>query len=106
MNWTKILSIVGGISASLALVATIIAGYNTITTDEELMAAKKEIITEMRREVVRNRGVMISALQRTADDLLWDMQGLDQTSDLFKHLSEKHRQITREIEELKDENNP
>ena len=106
MNWTKILSIVGGISATVALLATIIAGYNTLTTDEELMSAKQEIVTEMRREVVKNRGVMISTMQREADDILWDMSGMDENSDKYRHLSEKHRAITRQIEELRNESTP
>ena len=104
MSLTKILSIIGGASATVALFATFIAGYNTLATDDELEAAKQEIVSEMRREVVRNRGVMISTMQREADDLLWDMQGLEMSSDLYKHLAEKHRDITRQIESLRNEN--
>jgi hypothetical protein len=106
MNWTKILSIVGGVSAAAALVATIIAGYNVLTTDEELVAVKHEIISEMRREVVKNRGVMISSMQREADDILWQMSLEDENSDKYRYLSEKHRTITREIEELKNGQTP
>ena len=49
---------------------------------------------------------MISNMQREADDMLWDMEGLDQHTDLYKHLAEKHRTITRDIEDLKNENTP
>lgn len=104
MNWTKILSIVGGISATIALFATLITGYKTLATDEELFTAKHEIISEMRREVVKNRGVMKSTMQREADDILWEMSEIDPNSDKYKHLAEKHRDIIRQIEELKNEN--
>lgn len=106
MNWTKILSIIGGISAVVALVATLIAGYDTLTTDAELLQTKQDIISEMRREVVKNRGVMMSTMQREADDILWDLEGMDPTTDLYKHLAEKHRDITRQIEDLKHESSP
>lgn len=106
MNWTKVLSIIGGLSAAVALAATLITGYNTLATDQELLQTKQEIISELRREVVKSRSVMISNMQREADDMLWDMEGLDQHTDLYKHLAEKHRNITRDIEDLKNESTP
>jgi len=106
MNWAKVLSIFGGISAVVALAGTLIAGYNTMATDDELLATKHEIVGELRREVVKNRGVMISNMQREADDILWDMESVDPNTDLHRHLAEKHRQISRQIEELKNGNTP
>jgi len=102
----KIWSIIGGISAIVALVATLISGYDSLTTDTELADAKKDIIVEMRREVVKNRGAMISIIQQSADDLLWDMQQMDQTTELYKYKLDKHNQLLKQIEELKDEDSP
>lgn len=67
-----------------------------------LVNAKNEIITEMRREVVLNRSVMIEAMQREADDLDFQMELLRAKGETIpRYMKEKHLLIIRQIEEIR-----
>jgi len=67
-----------------------------------LVDIKNEIINEMRREVAKNRTVMIASMQRDADDLEFQMMEYEHKKQPApRFIIEKHKQITRQIEELK-----
>lgn len=73
------------------------------TKADDLEAVKNEIINELRQEVSKNRAVMIASMQRTADDI--EFQMMEHESDGTKvprFLIEKHKQIIRQIEDLKE----
>jgi len=57
----------------------------------------------MRREVSKNRAVMIASMQRSADDIEFQIMEHEQNGDKVpRFLIEKHKQITRQIEDLQD----
>lgn len=102
------MSIVAGISAVLALVGGIIAFDSRYSKEtditEKLTNAKTEIISEMRREVVKNRSVMIAAMQREADDLEYQITRLERSGEpVPRYMSDKHKQILRQITTLRNE---
>lgn len=66
--------------------------------DAKLSTMQTTIISEMRNEVTINRTAMISNMQRDADDLEYEMSLLDTPP---RYMIEKHKQILRDIEELK-----
>ena len=106
----KPMNIIGGVTAALALVGSIIAFDARYAKQEDflqgLAEVKNEIINEMRREVVKNRTVMINAMQREADDLEYQMMELEKDNkDVPRYMSEKHKQILRQIEALRDDEN-
>ena len=96
------MNIIGGTSAALALIAAILAADARYTKHDDLVDIKNEIINEMRREVAKNRTVMIASMQRNADDLEFQMMDYEQQhKPTPRFIIEKHKQITRQIEELK-----
>jgi len=98
----NIMNIVGGITAALALISAIIAADARYTKSDDLTTVKNEIINEMRNEVTKNRTVMISSMQRDADDLEFMMMEFEQKKKpVPRYILEKHKQIIRQIEELK-----
>lgn len=100
----NIMNIIGGISAVLALIGGIIAADGRYTKNDDLTTVKNEIINEMRTEVTKNRTVMISSMQRDADDLEFMMMEFDRKKqETPRYVIEKHKQIIRQIEELKND---
>lgn len=104
----KPMSIIAGVSAVVALIGGIIAFDSRYAKQEDfsskLSDVKDQIIDEMRREVVKNRSVMISAMQREADDLEFQISILERgNQEVPRYMTEKHKLITREIEGLKHE---
>lgn len=104
----KPMNIVAGITAVLGLIGGIIAFDSRYAKQEDfvnaLSAVKTEIINEMRSEVVKNRSVMINAMQREADDLEYQMVELEKNNKpVPRYMSDKHKQILRQIEALKDD---
>lgn len=98
----NIMNIVGGITAVLAVIGGVITFDTRYTKDDDLQTVKNEIINEMRREVTKNRAVMIGSMQRDADDLEYKMLEFEQTNKpVPRYIVEKHKQIIRQIEELK-----
>ncbi len=102
------MNLIAGITAILALIGGIIAFDARYAKEseitEKLVSIKNDIINEMRREVVKNRSVMISAMQREADDLEYRTVVLENDNKpVPRYISDKFKQITRQIEELKDD---
>jgi len=98
----NVMNIIGGVTAVLALISAIIAADGRYTKEDDLQGIKNEIINEMRREVAKNRTVMIASMQRDADDLEFQMMDYEQKNKpVPRFIREKHKQITRQIEELK-----
>jgi len=96
------MNIIGGATAVVALITAIIAADARYTKNEDLQDIKNEIINEMRREVSKNRTVMIASMQRDADDLEFQMMDYEQNNKpIPRFIVEKHKQITRQIDELK-----
>ena len=101
------MKIAAGITAALALIGSII-GFDAryakqADIDSKLNNVKDQIINEMRTEIVRNRSVMISAMQREADDLEYQMMELQRHhKEVPRYMSDKHKQILRQIEALKE----
>jgi hypothetical protein len=102
----KPMNIVGGITAALALIGAIISFDARYTKVDDLVKVKIEIIHEMRQEVVKNRTVMINAMQREADDLEYQMAELEKASQpVPRYMSDKFKHIQRQIEALKNDKN-
>ncbi len=117
-------NVVAGIVTALALVSGIIGFDSRYLNDDDLKAAKiefmaetdkkytisadleavkTEIIDELRREVSKNRAVMIASMQRTADDVEFQMLEHEQDgTKVPRFLIEKHKQIIRQIEDLQE----
>lgn len=110
----KPMNVVAGITAALALFAGVIAFDTRYTKQAEFThsmeemkemveTAKTDIIDEMRQEVVKNRTVMINAMQREADDLEFRMMELEQDGKpVPRYMSDKFKQINRQIEALNE----
>ena len=99
---SNLMNLVAGITAVLAMIGGIIAADARYTKEEDLQLIKNEIINEMRREVTKNRAVMIASMQRDADDIEFQMFELEEKGEKVpRFLKEKHKQITRQIEDLK-----
>ena len=61
------------------------------------------VIKEMRLEVAKNRNAMISNMQRDADDVEFAIKKLEDANQPVPRFQiEKFKQITRDIEELKN----
>ena len=104
----KPMNIIGGITIVLSLVGGVIAFDSRYAKHEEfiltLSQLKIDIINEMRTEVVKNRTVMIQAMQREADDLDYQIKQMEKAGEpVPRYLSEKHTQIERQIEALKND---
>ena len=98
---TQIITTAG---ACVALVAGIFAIDARYTKDADLESVKNEIIRELRTEVTKNRSVMIDTMQREADDLEFQMFQLEEQGKTPpRYMVDKHKQITRDIQELKNE---
>jgi len=117
----KPVNIIVGITASLSLIAGVIAFDSRYTKQDEFTStilevnskftaiisdAKNDIIDEMRTEVVKNRSVMITSMQREADDLEFQMEILKlNAKPVPRYMIEKHKQIIRQIEALQENEN-
>jgi hypothetical protein len=98
----NLMNIVASITAVLALIGGIIAFDSRYTKQNDLLQIKDEIVEEMRREVTKNRAVMIAGMQRDADDIEFQMIEIEESGEKVpRFLKEKHKQITRQIEDLK-----
>ncbi len=101
----KPMNIIASISAVLAVVGGVIAFDSRYAKEDAMVSFKNEIISEMRREVVKNRSVMISGMQREADDIEFQIAQLEaEGKPVPRYLSDKYKQILRQIETLKNEN--
>jgi len=99
----NIMNIVAGIAAVLTMVGAVLTADSRYIKSDDLELAKNEIINEMRREVAKNRAVMIASMQRTADDLEFQMMEHEQDgTKIPRFIIEKHKQITRQIEDLQE----
>ena len=99
----SITAVIIGITMVISLFGGIIAFDSRYIKTADLESTKNEIIGEMRREVVKNRGVMIDTMQREADDIEFTMSELTRKKkEIPRYLLEKHKQIIRQIEELKN----
>jgi Mg2+ and Co2+ transporter CorA len=100
----NITAIVAGITAVLGLFAGVIAFDSRYVKSDDLENTKNEIVGEMRQEIVKNRSVMINSMQREADDLEFHISELEsKKKKVPRYLQEKLKQITRQIQELKDD---
>ena len=120
----NVMNTVGSVVAALAMIAAVISFDARYLKDEDLSVAKteflavtderytvaddlettkNEIINELRTEVSKNRSVMIASMQRTADDIEFQMMEHEQNgTKVPRFLLEKHKQILRQIEDLQD----
>lgn len=101
-------NIVAGVTAALALVGGVITFDARYAKEEQVLLnlsdVKDEIISEMRREIVKNRTVMVDGMQRDADDLEYQMvQYQSRGEPVPRFMSDKYKQITRQIETLKND---
>ena len=98
----NLMNIVAGITAVLGMIAGILAADARYTKHDDLLKIKDEIVNEMRQEVTKNRAVMIASMQRDADDIEFQMIEIEEKGEKVpRFLKEKHKQITRQIEDLK-----
>ena len=96
------MNLVAGIAAVLAMIGAVIGADARYVKYDDLQDIKNEIINEMRREVTKNRAVMIASMQRDADDIEFQMVEFEEAGKKVpRFLIEKHKQITRQIEDLK-----
>lgn len=110
MQWSPrniIITTAGTITAISTIVGAFIAIDTRYAKAEQMIvslnSAKNEIIQEMRREVVKNRAVMITQMQREADDIEWKILQIEEageTAPRFMH--DKLKLILRDIEELEN----
>jgi len=97
----NITTIVVGITAVLSVFGGVLAFDSRYLKATDLETTKNEIVGEMRREIVKNRGVMINNMQREADDLEFLISGLEAKKKIVpRYLQEKFKQINRQIKEL------
>ena len=109
MEWTPKTIIITAVG-TVTTISTIVGAFLAIDTRYakatelrvDLNYAKNEIISEMRREVVKNRSVMIASMQREADELEYQMSVLEEAEKpVPRYMQDKFKQITRQIAELK-----
>ena len=99
----SVMNIVVSITAVLGMVGGIFTLDARYTKTSELTVMKNEIIGEMRREVSMNRNVMIGSMLREADDLEYQMSEYELKNEpIPRYIIEKHNQIQREIDEIKN----
>jgi hypothetical protein len=103
----------GAIAAILGMVAAVFvfddryekaadADADQIVLTDQLTNMQTSIISEMRVEVTKNRSAMISNMQLDADDIEYEISQIERRSEeVPRHLIDKHKQILRDIEELK-----
>lgn len=101
-----ITAVVGLFGAVIGFDARYAKEEDFMSSKQELLqtieAAQRQIVDEMRAEVVKNRSVMIEGMQREADDLEYQMMELEKASKpVPRYMVEKHKQILRQIEALK-----
>lgn len=106
----KPMNIVASATAILALVGGVIAFDSRYAKEDQvndqLFAAKTEIINEMRSEVVKNRLVLIAGMQREADELEFKIQQYkDKGETPPRYMTDKYKQLIRKIAELKTNDN-
>lgn len=99
----NLMNIVAGIVTVLTMIGAVLAADARYTKQDDLQAVKNEIINEMRTEISKNRAVMIGSMQRDADDLEFMMMEFEQDDKKVpRYIIEKHKQITRQIDELQE----
>ena len=102
-NKLSLTQIITTLGATIALIGGVFAIDARYVKDADLEQAKNEIIGELRSEVAKNRWVMITSMQREADDIEFKIEQLKESGqDVPRYLKEKFKQITRTIEDLKD----
>ncbi len=99
---SKLVSIVGTIGALVGGFLAFDARYNPAPIQAQLEAAKTELITELRTEIAITRAAMLSNMLREADDIEYQISEYElNNKQPPRFLVEKHKQIIRDIEELK-----
>jgi len=94
-------NIIAVITTIIAVITAIIAADGRYTKTADLEEVKNEIISEMRREVAKNRSILIGSLQRSADDIEFQISEYvmnDKPAPRF--LIEKHKQLNRLVDDL------
>lgn len=95
----KLSSWVGAIGVIVGAVFAFDARYNTKPVIDSL---KAEIVNE----IAVNRSAMISIMQREADDIEFEMITLQAAGEQVpRYLIDKHKQLERDIEKLKKDEN-
>lgn len=98
-----IATVIGTIFAVINLDARYAKEHDVETSMQQV---EINIVKEMRTEIVKNRGVMINNMQREADDIEYEMTLLEANNqNVPRYLSDKFKQITRQIEDLRNETN-
>lgn len=95
------------VATILAMVAALFVFDDRYSKEAELQGKldvlQAAIIKEMRQEVAKNRNAMISNMQRDADDIEFAIKTLEDAGETVPRFQiEKFKQITRDIEELKN----
>lgn len=104
--WAKWGAKASTVAAILGMVAAVFVFDDRYAKEdgltEQLTSMQTSIIAEMRVEVTKNRSAMISNMQRDADDLEYEMSQIERAGNQPpRHMIDKHKQILRDIEELK-----
>ncbi len=105
-----VIKIASGIVAVLGMITAVITFDSRYSNDPVIAAFEKQtnaIVLEMRREIGFNRSAMLSNMLREADDIEFQLTGYEMRDETApRYLVEKHRQILRDIEELKSHETP
>lgn len=101
---SQVMTIIIGITVILGVFGGVLSFDSRYVKSGSLESTKNEIIGEMRREVVRNRSVMINNMQREADDVEFRISEIESKNKKApRYLLEKHKEITRQIEDIKND---
>jgi len=97
----NVMNVVGATGAIIAMITAIITADSRYIKTDELQDVKNEIIGEMRREVARNRSILIGSLQRSADDIEFQISEYENNKKpVPRFLIEKNKQLNRLVEDL------
>ena len=97
----NVANIIAAVVGVLTIIGFMFAADARYVKNLDLDSAKNEIISEMRREVARNRAILIGSLQRSADDIEFQMSEYETRGETVpRFLKEKHRQLKRLVVDL------
>jgi len=104
-KWSAWASGIAGILGLLFAVWKVDDRYVKATQfTDQLEANKIAIISETRREIVKNRTAMIYAMERDVDDLEFEINNLREAEkSVPRYLFEKQNQLRRDIENLRSQ---
>lgn len=96
---SKLAGWIGGLGIIVGAVFAFDARYNTTPAINSLKA-------EVVQEIAVNRSAMISLMQRDADDIEFEMITMESNDKpIPRYLIDKHKQLLRDIEKLKKDEN-